>query len=401
MPTLMPRFLLAVALSSLLAACATTPAAPAVPTLAATRLPAAPVATVTIPTADVPTIAAATIAPTAPSSATAAPAAAAPAFTRTLAAKTPALQGSDVRAAQQRLLALGYTQLGESDGVFGPKTATAVRAFQISNALGVDGIVGAETWQQLFSGYALSAIAPILADNGSLLLGGAQNGNWIEVSKTVPSLLGGERYQIVNSDGALASAVGSKPQPFEDVCTDTYTVSLEPMLAEPGNRVAFGGTWNPLPRRPVELDKTDAEAQQVASAFLLTKGITDPKPQITRAVRVDLEDDGSAELLISATQLATKDTDPTDAATNDYSFVVLEKLVDGKPTTIELGGNYFTKAGDFVAPDEYTLIDTLDLNGDSVLEIVVHSAYYEGAYTIVFAVAGNSAKEVLGAGCGI
>jgi N-acetylmuramoyl-L-alanine amidase len=35
------------------------------------------------------------------------------------------------------------------DGIFGSRTATAVRAFQQTNGLLVDGIVGQQTWRRL------------------------------------------------------------------------------------------------------------------------------------------------------------------------------------------------------------------------------------------------------------
>jgi peptidoglycan hydrolase-like protein with peptidoglycan-binding domain len=38
------------------------------------------------------------------------------------------------------------------DGIFGPKTATAVRGFQQALGITVDGIVGPLTWRALVSG---------------------------------------------------------------------------------------------------------------------------------------------------------------------------------------------------------------------------------------------------------
>jgi murein DD-endopeptidase MepM/ murein hydrolase activator NlpD len=54
------------------------------------------------------------------------------------------LGGADVHALQDRLAALGY-DAGTADGVFGPKTEAAVRAFQTAMRMTVDGLVGRQT----------------------------------------------------------------------------------------------------------------------------------------------------------------------------------------------------------------------------------------------------------------
>ncbi len=52
--------------------------------------------------------------------------------------------GSTVKEIQRRLKAWGY-YTGSVDGIFGPLTESAVRYFQRTNRLAVDGIVGAQT----------------------------------------------------------------------------------------------------------------------------------------------------------------------------------------------------------------------------------------------------------------
>jgi len=47
-------------------------------------------------------------------------------------------------------LTLGYTEVGTPDGMFGSLTAQAVHLFQEVNNLEVDGVVGQNTWGQLF-----------------------------------------------------------------------------------------------------------------------------------------------------------------------------------------------------------------------------------------------------------
>jgi hypothetical protein len=58
----------------------------------------------------------------------------------------PNMRGEEIRKIQQRLVDLGFS-VGASgaDGIFGPATDAAVRAFQKSRGLTVDGIVGPKT----------------------------------------------------------------------------------------------------------------------------------------------------------------------------------------------------------------------------------------------------------------
>lgn len=53
-------------------------------------------------------------------------------------------------ALQIQLKKIGYANVGQPDGMFGPRTADIVREFQKSQGLKVDGIVGPRTWQLLF-----------------------------------------------------------------------------------------------------------------------------------------------------------------------------------------------------------------------------------------------------------
>jgi TolB protein len=82
------------------------------------------------------------------------------------------MNGEDVRLAQQRLVELGYTEVGESDGYFGPKTESAVRRFQTVNRLTVDGVIGPQTWGQLFSVNAIPASSlPVASPTPAALTG--------------------------------------------------------------------------------------------------------------------------------------------------------------------------------------------------------------------------------------
>ena len=66
--------------------------------------------------------------------------------------------GSEVRAIQQKLVSLGYSP-GTVDGIYGTKTAQAVRRFQSDYGLTVDGIAGTNTLPALGLGGGGTAAA--------------------------------------------------------------------------------------------------------------------------------------------------------------------------------------------------------------------------------------------------
>ena len=61
--------------------------------------------------------------------------------------------GDAVRAVQSQIHSRGDGAQIPIDGVFGPDTNDAVRAFQMLLGLSVDGIVGLQTWNHLVNGY--------------------------------------------------------------------------------------------------------------------------------------------------------------------------------------------------------------------------------------------------------
>ena len=69
-------------------------------------------------------------------------------FTRLLRLRDPQMRGDDVESLQRRLRDRGFPVEGE-DGVFGPKTDLAVRAFQRQRGLVADGIAGNATHSAL------------------------------------------------------------------------------------------------------------------------------------------------------------------------------------------------------------------------------------------------------------
>jgi hypothetical protein len=92
-----------------------------------------------------------------------------PTLSRTLRLQNPYMQGSDVLLLQQKLLELRYTEVGTADGIFGPATEKAVKNFQSGHSLAVDGVVGQNTWQAIFTATP-RRIGPIIIPIGTLII---------------------------------------------------------------------------------------------------------------------------------------------------------------------------------------------------------------------------------------
>lgn len=323
-----------------------------------------------------------------------------PALARTLSLQQTPLQGDDVRALQQRLLDLGYAGLGTADGIFGAKTDAAVRVFQAINGLKVDGIVGPKTYAQLTNPNAARfALNPIVDVQANWLLGASSGARWIDAATAAPLLPDSQNYQIFPTLGKPSQATATKPMSDkEPPCPDLYTVKLQPEPSKSGV-IGLAAGWNPQPH-PVTEVKPDMYHDSVAQV-LRENGVANPNVRITRALQADMDGDGKQEVVLSATYRATQEPGPIPSATSgDYSLVLLlHDASNQKPTLV--ASDIYSKSVEFAAPLEFHIPGIFDLNGDGTMEIVLSSAYYEGASTGVYALRDGKVEVVLETGCGV
>ena len=211
-------------------------------------------------------------------------------------------------------------------------------------------------------------------------------------------------YQVYGLTQPLGQAKGGKPKAGEDVCTDTLTVSLSPKPEE--GVIALAAPWNALPRKPRIADTTQQVYVDEVRDFLKAKGIEQPKVRIDSILRVDLDDDGEDEVLISATNYFSKDDRvPMRSPAGSYSMVLLRRVVAGKVETQLVEGEFHPKAyvrkeDSFDAPNAYKVIATLDLNGDGKMEVVIGSNYYEGEEITIYRCDPKKVEALLSVACG-
>jgi hypothetical protein len=252
-----------------------------------------------------------------------------------------------------------------------------------------------------FSVLAQTKVVPILEMNVRGVLGGVENGKWLDAKTTVAKLKGGENYSLFGIDGGKKGKLTfAKPKNDQEVCDDFYYVETEDETLS-GVALGDGYKWNPVPRVPKTISLTDATYKKAVAAVLRSKGILKTTIKLTQAVRVDLDGDGKEEVLIAATFF--KNTFGASAAKNDYSFVLLRKIVGEKVQDTVVDGEFITKKIDFGAPSEYKISSIADLNGDGKMEVILHSAYYEGNSSWAVEMKGNKLIEIkeLSIGCGV
>jgi len=252
---------------------------------------------------------------------------------------------------------------------------------------------------------AKADVHPIVEVQSGYLFGATINSKWIKSEEAAKAISDERTYKIYGLTQSLGEANGAKPKPSEEeVCSDVLTVSLS---SKPDKgAIALAAPWNALPRKPRIADTTQQVYVDAVREFLRTKEIDQPKVKIENILRVDLDGDGEEEVLISATNYFDKENRaPMQSPAGSYSMVLLRRVVAGKVETQLVDGEFYPKAylsndASFNAPNAYTVIAVLDLDGDGKMEVVVASSYYEGEATTIYRCGPKKVEAVLSVACG-
>ncbi len=251
---------------------------------------------------------------------------------------------------------------------------------------------------------AQQKVVPILDMKVGGLLGGVQRGKYLDAKTTFEKLTGETNYSVYNLTGKQDyQLVLTIDAPEGEPCDDFYSINRERADNDGRTGVAIGNgvSWNPLPRALKPISLTDKTYLKIVSDILRLKGLPKAKATIEQAVRVDLDGDGVDEVLLTASSYGGS-IQPQVAA-NNYSFVLLRKVVAGKAQNIMISEEYVKKNIEFGAPSRFEISAIADLNGDGKMEMVVFWEYYEGSGAGAYEVKGNKAVKVklLEAGCGV
>lgn len=238
---------------------------------------------------------------------------------------------------------------------------------------------------------AISSVCPIISGTGCVV-GGVKDGEWLEVGNELQELIKGEeKYNIYSLTGKIEEATGSTAV-WRPGAVEWLQVEFTPKYELTEQNVAMSASWPAMPRVPV-MQKDNIEGyEQEVKRILEKNGIMDSQVKVNQVIRIDLEGDGTEEVIVNASSL--EGAAPIKAPKGSYSMIFLRKLIAGKVKTMMLREEYYT---DYLeAPVINKVASVLDANGDGVMEIMIWEGYYEGKAMYVYEIKEDMAKIVLG-----
>jgi len=243
---------------------------------------------------------------------------------------------------------------------------------------------------------------PVMAPNyplvirSGVLVGGSMAGTWADGPAMAAKLVGGEPYWVYTPSEALEATLrGGKPTVEQP--GDYLDVALPWADEVHRDAVAFGGPWDAQPRRPRMLKVEGSPYEAAIREVLRANGQPKAPVKLKQAMLIDLEGDGTDEVLLSASTMDPEHP-PVNCVPGDYSMVLLRRVEGRGVKTHVLAGHFYTKETN--APNVDRVQSLLDLDGDGVLEILCSWMYYEGGGTDVYQLQKGTPKQVLSGGMG-
>lgn len=239
-----------------------------------------------------------------------------------------------------------------------------------------------------------AGISPILYLPDDCLMGATVNGRFVDGKAAAPQLGKSPRsYQLYTQSGRTMTQICSAPDPdpagVEPGRAHDFTVrcNLEKPAAPAADPflIGLGSAVNPLPR-PVTIIKGGPAIYRQAVQEFLRRTIPNAPVTLDRVIRVDLEGDGTDEVLIAAHYFARGKTDgplPTRGKPGWYSLVLLRKIEGGQVKTAVIAEDIYPAKG--ILEERvitfFTVTGVFDVDGDGKYELLLNDRYYEGDYT--------------------
>lgn len=243
------------------------------------------------------------------------------------------------------------------------------------------------------------------------LVGGIQDNKWISAdlfeqlsgnSETdkrefCQRIVGGEKYKFYSIDKEIGEFEGQKVVE-ENGPGEWFSVGYTPTLENGLEAIGICGDWNALPRIPTIQKENTEQYESAVNDVLTDRGLGSVPAVIKQAISVDLDGNGTEEVLINATNIDYSKN--KFAEENTYSFIILQENVGGKDKSFVITENYYKETNENEPVLYNTVPFIVDANGDGKMEVVTKSEYYEGFSLNFYEMNNGEALHVITFGLG-
>ena len=234
--------------------------------------------------------------------------------------------------------------------------------------------------------------------SSGLLLGGFVDGSWKSAEDIASFLEGRRTYQLVNQDVVKNKAWGQLSTPPDGFfCPDRVYIDFPGV--NPGVfSYAIEGDWNPLPRTPEKIDSGSPYYMELVKERIKANGVGSSPAQIQEIKQIDLEGDGTDEIIINASYYQNKSGIPS-ATRGDYSLVILRQVTGNVTADLPLFQSYELSDREDGVPAYVRSVRVIDLNGDGMMEILVSVEYFDATQVLVYELSSDTQTPVLAIFC--
>lgn len=245
----------------------------------------------------------------------------------------------------------------------------------------------------------LSAPAKGLLVVDGLAIGRLQAGKWRNLVSKKSDPMGTQKnlsFQVLGLDKPLEKRLVPKLELMDEVAEGWYTSGNGEIYF---TRVMWNGTPLRFPKT-IPYSPSSKEYLDVVAAHLQKVGLKGARARINQVVAVDLDGDGTREVVIEAAPFA--DMVPRtmeDGQITDYTAILIRCVKNGKPVTVTVAHTDARKDKVLGGADQLRAI--VDFDGDGKFELVCSSDYYEGQSAAVYSFKKGSVKKLVEYGAGV
>lgn len=260
---------------------------------------------------------------------------------------------------------------------------------------------------------ALFAVGPSLAADGPQLvaIGGSLIGG-VRSHRLLPLDSAGDWAKLARKPWTVsAPGLGPLSAKFKSLETDdehctggTMVLDQPKVPSEASPVVAIQGAWNVFPRVAKRTSSDQKVYRDVVAAILAKHGLADAKVVVDRIDRVDLDGDGTEEVVIHAEAAGRDSQDKETGLVSHgfaYSVVILRRVVGGavQDQLLEVPGSL----GSQVRSDAFvrtSIEGYADLDGDGSLEIILSENGVDYGGTAVWKLGSKGWSKIAHESCG-